>query len=285
MSVNAGISGGCVVYSSSRRGFFKDFLMMRRRLGFTLIELLVVIAIIAILLAIIIPSINLAKEKTKNVLCQNNLRQYGLCAEMYLNENDEVYPRAWNSLFDTYPSGSCQWHDEENFLDSRPDLIGPLWPYLANQGIHLCPIFKKIGIDYGASHPGHNSNIPIVPQYSYSMNILLGPGYAERRSNVHRPTDTFFFAEENMWVTPGLNGYVLNDNALCTIWNITSPLDSPPPFTDSFAYFHNSPKLSSLVGQTWDQIKDMDIGNSYASFVDGHVEAVTPEESYRHARP
>jgi len=258
---------------------------MRRRSGFTLIELLVVIAIIALLLSILIPTLNLAKEKTKNVLCQNNLRQYGLAGEMYLNENDEAYPNAWDSLFAKLTSGWCQWHDAENFLDSRPDLAGPLWPYLANQGIHLCPTFKKIGIDYGQSHPSHSASIPIIPQYSYSMNILLGPDYAEKRTNVNRPTDTFFFAEENLWVTPGLNGYVLNDNALCTIWDITSPLDSPPPYTDSFGYFHDSPNLSNLIGKTWDEIKDMDIGHTYASFVDGHVEAVTPEESYRHARP
>ena len=76
---------------------------MRYRKAFTLIELLVVIAIIALLLSIIIPSLNLAKQKTKNIMCQNNLRQYGLCAEMYLEENDEIYPRAWNSLFDDWP--------------------------------------------------------------------------------------------------------------------------------------------------------------------------------------
>ena len=253
--------------------------------GFTLIELLVVISIIALLLAILLPSLGLAKEKAKNVLCKNNLRQYGLCAEMYLNENDETYPSAWDSLFKTRSSGWCQWHDEENFLDKRPDLAGPLWPYLATQGIHLCPTFKRIGKEYGQNHPGHNPNIPINPQYSYSMNILLGPGYAEKRTRVRRPMNTFFFAEENMWTIPGLNSYVLNDNALCTIWNTTSPLDSPPPYSDSFGNFHNSPKLSSLIGKRWDEIKDTKIGNTYAVFTDGHVDAVTPEESYRRSRP
>jgi len=253
--------------------------------GFTLIELLVVIAIIALLLSIIIPSLNLAKQKAKNILCTNDLRQYSICAELYLNENDETYPRAWDSLFASTPSGWCQWHDEENFLDSRPDLAGPLWPYLDTQGIHLCPTFNRIGKTYGQNHPSHNPNIPINPQYSYSMNILLGPGYAEKRSRVRRPMHAFFFAEENMWITSGLNGYVLNDNALCTIWDITSALDSPPPFTDSFGNFHNSPNLSSIIPKTWDEIKDLKIGNTYAVFVDGHVDPVTPGESYRLARP
>ena len=262
---------------------------MSYRKAFTLIELLVVIAIIALLLSIVIPSLRLAKEKAKNILCQNNLRQYGLSAEMYLNENDEVYPRAWNSLFDQWPSGSCQWHDEENFLDSRPDLAGPLWPYLATQEVHLCPKFKQVGKTYGYKHPGHDPSIPINPQYSYSMNMFLGPGYAERRTTVKRPTNTFFFAEEGMWPTFGLNGYVLNDNALCVFFGISydnlPPLDEPPPYTDSFSYFHNSPDVGNTIRKTWDELKDMKIGNTYAVFVDGHVEAVTPEESYRKAKP
>ena len=266
---------------------FFDLYIDRQNKGFTLIELLVVIAIIALLLSILIPTLNLAKEKTKNVLCQNNLRQYGLAGEMYLNENDDTYPGAWNSLFLNWPSGSCQWHDEENFLDNRPDLAGPLWPYLANQGIHLCPTFKKVGIDYGAEYC--NSNIPINPQYSYSMNMFLGPEYAERRTNVDRPTNTFFFGEEGMWVTPGLNGFVLNDNALCVFYGIAynslPPLDEPPQYTDSFSYFHNSPDLGILKDKTWDELKDMKIGNTYAVFVDGRVDAVTPEVSYRYAKP
>ncbi len=260
-----------------------------RTKAFTLIKLLVVIAIIAILLSIIIPSLNLAKKQVQNILCQTNLRQYGLAGELYLNENDDTYPSSWNSLFINWPSGSCQWHDEANFLDNRPDLAGPMWPYLETQGIHLCPIFKKIGIDYGQNHPGHTSAIPINPQYSYSMNMFLGPGYAEKRTKVERPTNTFFFAEESMWITPGLNGYVLNDNALCVFfgigYNALPPLDEPPPYTDSFGYFHNSPNVENTIGKTWDEIKDMKIGNIYAAFVDGHTDAVTPEVSYKYAKP
>ena len=83
------------------------------------------------------------------------------------------------------------------------------------------------------------------------MNILLGSDYGVRKvSQVTRPIQTFFFAEENMWVIPEYNSHVLNDNALCTIWNITSPLDSPPPFTDSFGTFHNAPSSDLDSGVT-----------------------------------
>ncbi len=56
--------------------------------GFTLIELLVVIAIIALLLSIIMPSLKKAKEKAREVICKSNLKQWGMVAAMYAEDND-----------------------------------------------------------------------------------------------------------------------------------------------------------------------------------------------------
>ena len=55
--------------------------------AFTLIELLVVIAIIAILAAMLLPSLASAKEKTKRTACRNNLKQMGLGSMMYASDN------------------------------------------------------------------------------------------------------------------------------------------------------------------------------------------------------
>jgi prepilin-type N-terminal cleavage/methylation domain-containing protein/prepilin-type processing-associated H-X9-DG protein len=67
---------------------------MKRTLtkGFTLIELLVVIAVIALLMAVVMPSLGQAKRYAQRIICSNHLRQQGLAAMLYGNENDTYVP-------------------------------------------------------------------------------------------------------------------------------------------------------------------------------------------------
>lgn len=64
---------------------------MCKRKGFTLIELLVVIATIALLMAILMPSLNRVKKQAKSVSCQGQLKKWSLIFAMYTNDNEGYF--------------------------------------------------------------------------------------------------------------------------------------------------------------------------------------------------
>jgi prepilin-type N-terminal cleavage/methylation domain-containing protein len=104
-----------------------------RHAGFTLVELLVVIGIIALLISILLPALNKARESAQRVNCASNLRQIGQYVGMYASANRNQLPLGYLSL-DTYvPGNSTIWYMGKSgtFQANGPVGLG----YLFSSGI------------------------------------------------------------------------------------------------------------------------------------------------------
>lgn len=123
--------------------------------GFTLIELLVVISIIALLLAILLPSLQKVKSISRDVICRSNVRQVGLVIQMYTDEyNNRTYDHGTDLVTgvpdDSYwrQGNGFNWYDDDgNYLHPKSDWS--YWgvayiDYALNTKIFGCPSFTRV---------------------------------------------------------------------------------------------------------------------------------------------
>ncbi|MFL5328352.1 MAG: type II secretion system protein [Gemmataceae bacterium] len=115
----------------------------KSRNGLTLVELLAVIGIIAVLLAILLPAVQKARNASWRSSCQNNLRQIGLAMQMYRESNHDRFPDAAR-----LPS----------LEPGRYSLAQVLFDYVGREpAVFCCPLdpayFRTEGISYEYPQP------------------------------------------------------------------------------------------------------------------------------------
>ena len=157
-------------------------------IGFTLIELLVVIAVIAILAALLLPALERCRASAHNVKCINNLRQLGLSAQMFWDDNGGLtfaYRGAYTNNGDVFWFGWLERGPEgTREFDATQ---GVLYPYLQGRGVELCPSLHYLAGRVKLKAKG--------AAYGYGVNLHLTAPSLTHLVKVTLPSETAAFAD------------------------------------------------------------------------------------------
>ena len=229
--------------------------------GFTLIELLVVVAIIALLVAILVPSLNRAREQAKKVVCLSNLHQIGVAVHCYTNDNSGRMPGYQEDMGD-WPAGwlyaslkgyRAYIHDQWFMGGNKRTDINPrkLNIYVANaETVFRCPA------DQGYVNVSPNNKwYPDEPEYEtwYKGSYMVGNSYLYNAVPGTRwnPTIRVLASKQISVFKYPSRQVIFGDATLSYTW-----LD---PSTD-----HSNHQIQELAGRPWHDLPN------YHSDADAH---------------
>ena len=198
------------------------------RCGFTLVELLVVVAIIGVLVGMLLPAVQQARESARRANCQNNMRQLGLAMHNY-HEANRVLP--FGVLADLNEDDSPL-----NSLGSyEATWMIPILPYIDQQSLYdtLTPLMQTVNADQWPEDPS------VAEQTDLPIQSLVCP------SDPASPKATMFHSDPDF-----RDGFSGNYSMCNGSTKLNASNDDDPSFQNGIFYHYSSTRLKDIADGT-----------------------------------
>lgn len=246
------------------------------RTAFTLIELLVVISIIAVLMAIILPSLGLARKFARRTVCMANVRRLGVSIRLYIDSYDGKFP-------------PDRLRKPTDFIEVGPyKRYRPRWIWFLNEGMGFVinPYKYETEEEFNIALEMDNNYYmcPSLKDYEYARSIRNGAyGYNYQYLGNCRgnPTNTGY-ANYPVWFSqirsPAQTVVYCDSRGANIPHGLHAYLVDPPKMAFSKGARHFSPKSASVGPLKYSPADARHAGAVNAAFLDGHAEAMTYKE-------